>query len=279
MGPKNKTKAPTNVSTTATHGQEDLTTTSPPSPVDTPLASQRDTDLHSYCASEDFPIDYKRLAIEVAARISPDIQETLADTVTNMFTKLQAEVSHHGQRLDDLETRLQSWESTVDEMQSHIQSLLRDNKRLSEKVDDLENRSRRNNLRIVGLPESILPADLPTICEKELPGALGLTDTCKVERAHRLGPDLCPQKGDQNASAKCQLERPREVIVKYLDYSDKTNILRLRSFKGGVVLRGHKILIFGDFSAAVTQRRRASPRCAPCCFGARQALLYSIQQS
>lgn len=70
-------------------------------------------------ASDDFTIDYKRLAIEVATRISPDIQETLADTVTNMF-KLQAEGSQHGQRLDELESRVLSWETAGEKMQTHI---------------------------------------------------------------------------------------------------------------------------------------------------------------
>lgn len=258
MGPKNKTKVSSKAAKTVPQDHEELFTATPYSPGDVTQASHRDTDIQSECASEDFTIDYKKLAIEVATRISPDIQETLAETVTNMFTKLQAEVSNHGQRLDDIESRVQSWETTADEMHSHIQSLLSDNRRLSEKVDDLENRSRRNNLRIVGLPESILPAELPMICEKELPEILGLTTICKVERAHRLGPDLRMQKGNQNTSAKNKIDRPRQVIVKYLDYSDKTSILRLfRSFKGGVNLRGHKILVFGDFSAEVTQKRKA----------------------
>lgn len=50
----------------------------------------------------------------------------------------------------------------------HIHTLLQENKHLSEKVDDLENRSRRNNLRILGLPEN----DLVTLCEREIPEAL-----------------------------------------------------------------------------------------------------------
>lgn len=143
-------------------------------------------------------------------------------------------------------------------MQSHIQTLIRDNKHLREKVDDLENRSRRNNLRILGLPEDIPQQELANICEKEIPELLRLPASCKVERAHRLGPDLRSAKRDTNPNVSRTAEKPRQVIVKYLDYADKTNILRtFRALKNNLTLRGHKLLIFGDFSAEVTQKRRA----------------------
>lgn len=198
MGLQNKNKALNKTSKMTNPAQEDVVTPSPPNSIGAPPLSQIDADKHSECATDVFSIDYKRLDIEVAMRISPDIQETLADTMTNMFTKIQAEVAHHSQRLD--ESWLQSWDSTAEQLQSHIQSLLHDNKRLSEKVDDLENISGRNNICIGGLPESIPSADLPALCKNELPDVLGLPTICKVERAHRLSPDLRRHMKDQNAS-------------------------------------------------------------------------------
>lgn len=214
--------------------------------------------MGSECANDDFHMDYKRLAIEVTTRNSTDIQETLADTVTAMFTKLQADVANHGQRLEEVESRMLFCESATAEMQTNIQAMSKDNRRLSEKVDDLENRSRRNNLSITGLPETILQTDLLTLCERELPEALGLQATCKVERAHRLGPDLRGSRRDRNPNVARPSDRPQQIIVKYLDYTDKVNILRsFKSLKTEVKLRGHKIVIFGDFSLEVTQKRRA----------------------
>lgn len=58
---------------------------------------------------------------------------------------------------------------------------------LTDKLDDLENRSRRNNIRIVGLPEQYKASELKDICEQTIPKALGIKTTCTVERAHRLG--------------------------------------------------------------------------------------------
>lgn len=60
-------------------------------------------------------------------------------------------------------------------------------KYLLEKVDDLENCSRRSNLRIIGLPESYTNTDLNRICSIAIPEALGLQAKCVVERTHRLG--------------------------------------------------------------------------------------------
>lgn len=45
-------------------------------------------------------------------------------------------------------------------------------------MEDLENRSRHNNLRLVGLPETVKMAELHRLCEAELPTALGLNLNC-----------------------------------------------------------------------------------------------------
>lgn len=46
--------------------------------------------------------------------------------------------------------------------------------------------------------------------------------------------------------------------MKYLDYTDKTNIIRtFKSLRTEVKLRNHKIVIFEDFSVEVTRKRRA----------------------
>lgn len=258
MGQKNKSKAPPKTPRLAALDQGAVEEASPPCTRDNSLTHQAEEVLSSEYANDDFQIDYKRLAIEVTTRISPDIQETLAGTVTNMFTKMQVEVAQHSQRLEDLESRLLTCETITAEMLTHIQLLRHDNKRLREQVVDLENRSRRNNLRILGLHETVLQNDLIALCEKELPEALELQNDCKVERAHRLGPDFRSGKKDQNATAPRPPESPRQVIDKYLDYIDKMNTLRtFKSLRSEVKIRDHKILIFGDFSAELTQKRRA----------------------
>lgn len=267
MGPKPKSKGPGKTPKSFSQhigNTEDVSLTSTRDNSPPPMAGlECDAEMHQNEPS----LDYKRLATEVARQISPDIQETLAKTVTTMLSKIQSEVVQHDQRLDELEFRLQSLETEAERTQEHLQKVLQDNKRLGEKVEDLENRSRRNNLCILGIPESVPQKDLMLFCEQELPTALGLPHRCKVERAHRLGPDLRPDKTIKTHSTSEARERPRQVMVKYLDYTDKTNILCVfKRLKEGLNVRGHKILISGDFSAEVVQKRRAfSPLCSTLC--------------
>lgn len=137
-------------------------------------------------------------------------------------------------------TELSSMKSTVEQ--------------LTDKMDDLENRSRRNNLRVVGLPETILMKDLQRFCELDLPHALGIDRSCRVERAHRIGrndPARTSSRNDGNLP-------PRQVIMRFLDYNDKVDIIRsFRRRAEPLMLKGSKVLLFEDFSAEVAGRRRA----------------------
>lgn len=58
---------------------------------------------------------------------------------------------------------------------------------LKDKFDNLENRSRRSNLRLVGLPENIPPPALLHFCQTTLPKLLAIDKDCVVVRVHRLG--------------------------------------------------------------------------------------------
>lgn len=71
MGPKNKTKVPPKATRMVAPDQEVMVVASPSSPRDNPPTTQMDVDASSEYANDDFPVDYKRLAIEVATLISP----------------------------------------------------------------------------------------------------------------------------------------------------------------------------------------------------------------
>lgn len=64
-----------------------------------------------------------------------------------------------------------------------------------DKVDDLENHSRWNNLRIIGIPERYNANNLNRLCSVATSEALGLHTLCVVERAHRIGAFQPDRKG------------------------------------------------------------------------------------
>ena len=145
---------------------------------------------------------------------------------------VQTTVSSHGQRITSLETNadsvdgpLLSLEATCAELHSvavvHVQDV---NEKLKAKTADLEARSRRNNVGIVGLAELIegpRPTDFFSGLLFQLLGEETLPKSTVLDRAHRsLGPK--PKEG----------ERPRPVIVWFHDYQTKEKVLREARRKG-----------------------------------------------
>ena len=91
---------------------------------------------------------------------------------------------------------------------------------LKDKLRDLEDRGRRNNLRFDGITESL--HETWDVCEEKIKDVvknnLGLTDI-QIERAHRT------------AATKRQ-GLPITVVIKLLSYKDKVEILKnSRKFK------------------------------------------------
>ena len=85
------------------------------------------------------------------------------------------------------------------------------------KIIDLEDRSRRNNLRVDGIKER--PNETWENCKKELDTlfkeGLGIEDEVVIERAHRV------KTGKSKKGST-----PRTDVCKILNYKDKVKILR-----------------------------------------------------
>ena len=99
---------------------------------------------------------------------------------------------------------------------------------LEQQIVELQDRSRRNNLRLIGLPEGTekddpvgflrhsLPVWFPSLADKEI----------EIERAHRIY---------SNFQAKANsTKRPRVLIFKLLRYNDRDVILRKARINGPV---------------------------------------------
>ncbi|XP_065640541.1 uncharacterized protein LOC136073104 [Hydra vulgaris] len=110
---------------------------------------------------------------------------------------------------------------------------------LYKKSIDLENRSRRNNLRIDGLKES--PGESWEDCEKEVKkffnNQLKISKEVVIERAHRIG-----QKKDN---------KPRTIVLKLLNFHDKNKILNSLTH-----LKGTGIYMNEDFAQETIEHRR-----------------------
>ncbi|KAI2663135.1 LINE-1 retrotransposable element ORF1 protein [Labeo rohita] len=123
---------------------------------------------------------------------------------------------------------------------SAIQTMSNINKALCAKLDDLEGRSRRANIKIVGLPENVEAGRPTEFVEQLIPKLLGtenFPERIKVDHAHSTGP--LPSRGG----------RPRIMIARIHHYPVKETILRLTRQHGPLKFDGVLISIFPDFTA------------------------------
>lgn len=187
---------------------------------------------------------HQQIAQAVAALLSPTITAAVDRAVSTGILQLRKELGEHSQRLIEVEQRISSIEDDQYHMSADMEKYSQAQQHLHDRMEDLENRSRRNNLRIIGLPESYKPGSLLDLCTSIILEALGMNRRCTVERAHWIGAPFNDRK------------HPRPIIVKYLNCADRTDILQSFRKARSVMVEGYKLLIFADYSAEVSRKRK-----------------------
>ncbi len=121
-----------------------------------------------------------------------------------------------------------------------MKEIRQENETLKDKVEYLENYSRRSNIRIVGMKEGSERRNPVKFFSEWLPNILGeqhFSEQLDIERAHRnLNPVPNPDKP------------PRPILVRLLRHQDREKILRLSKQKGEITMDGRRIRIFPDMS-------------------------------
>ena len=119
---------------------------------------------------------------------------------------------------------------------------------LQTQLTDLEARSRRNNLRIHGIPEGAEGDNMKTFLEDFFRSELSLADTplFGIQRCHRsLGP-----KPPQGAN-------PRSVLVCFLEYTTKELVLRTAWRKKVTNYSGKRVFFEQDYPSEIIAKRKA----------------------
>jgi len=140
--------------------------------------------------------------------------------------------------VETIDTKFCEIKDTIVGMKSFQGKLVNESTENKRKTVDLEDRNRRNNLRIVGIAEGkdetfeeVLKKVTNLLIED-----LEITEPVIIERAHRVGK---------------LLDKPRTIVCKILNWQDKENILS-RARK----LKGKNIFINEDFSEETTRIRK-----------------------
>lgn len=193
---------------------------SPTSSVDTDFASEPPTicpiimedtsprligmpdDLRSILQSLPTKADIEGLILRIEEAHSRDIQEVRADlhTLTDRVDSGEATISSLTHRIAALERSQEPQAATAIDLQLHL--------------EDLEDRSRHNNLRLRGIPEATGSEDLAATVTAIFQEILGASPpSLELHRVHRA---LGPKSNDP--------DRQRDVLCRIHHYNQKEHI-------------------------------------------------------
>lgn len=165
------------------------------------------------------------------SHLSKQIQQ-LADDVKEIKNTRLASIENKLDQVTAIEGKLASCMNLFGRLQESVAAMER-------KLDELDNRSRRSNLIIYGIPENDKgnEKDLDVEINKKIISNVLKLEPIAIERIHRLG--------------KPATNKMRPVILKLLDFHDKNKILQNCS-----KLKGSSFAIGEDFSPRVREIRR-----------------------
>ncbi|KAJ1088870.1 hypothetical protein NDU88_002024 [Pleurodeles waltl] len=157
---------------------------------------------------------------------------------------MRSEIASFQSRVIGLEQRMGLVEAQATMSRDRDQDLLC----LRSKLTDIEYRSRRDNIRLHGIPENEEGVDMQAFLSSTLPKltSLDFDPPIEFQRAHRIGP-----KRSDNPS------RPRPIIACLLRHNQTRQILQTARNHGPFRIDQHDIRITADYSKETNERRKA----------------------
>jgi FtsZ-binding cell division protein ZapB len=183
------------------------------------------------------------------ATLEPSLSDLMAKLtsmeagINDNINQVREDVSVMREEVVNLQKEVNEWKDRVCELERENEKLKEDNvgllgkvNNLEAHVDDLESRSRRNNILVHGLKkeEGETPRDLEMRLNDLFTDKLELADTVQMDRVHRLG------------------SKPNAPIIACCTfYKDKVTVLKAKQ-----KLTGSDVFIGEDFSRGVREKRK-----------------------
>lgn len=170
---------------------------------------------------------------------------SVAALETNV-SEVKRNVTSNTTRMDEAENRIAIAEDQLEKSQTELTNALKKITYLESKAEDMENRSRRKNLRLFGLPEGAEGSrPLLEFIQDMLPRWLNLNAdrSFVLERVHRTLP---PPKPNQH----------RAVLIRFLQFQDRELVFRSTKQRA-ITHEGNRLFFAQDLSAETMRRRRA----------------------
>lgn len=201
--------------------------------------------LHSSMAS--FPTSGQPIIDTTLKDMLISLQSSLMTDLSSMFQKITSDLHSLDDRVHNTERGLTECTTTINAVIDSYEAVKEEQVWVRAKLADLEDRSRRNNVKLRGIPESILPADLPRYA-KELMHTIipeaSLRDII-IDRIHRIA------KPSHLAASV-----PRDVLMRVHFYHIKEKLLMGVKAKSPLPAPYTGIQFFPDLSKFTLQLRR-----------------------
>lgn len=170
------------------------------------------------------------------------MKSELSDSIKN----IQSDVCALKGTVGEMEISLSSCTDDITALQAKVEHLSSELTRLDNKCEDLEARSRRNNIQLVGIPEDYSTSSTATAISSLLKEALKLEKEPLVDCAHRT-PQPKPRPG----------ERPRPIIARLHYHMDCVDILRRARAQQRIKIGDTSFSIFPDHTPRTARARAA----------------------
>lgn len=180
-------------------------------------------------------LDLKKELVDFRGEINQKLND-----ITSELKEITERVEETEQRVADME----EWSADAKEVLSHTLEL---HQSIQAQLTDLEARSRRNNIRIHGIPEGVEGDNMKTFLEEFIKTELSLPDiSLNIQRCHRSLGSRPPQGSN-----------PRSVIVYFLEYTTKERVLRSAWGKKEIHYNGKRVFFEQDYPAEIVMKRKA----------------------
>jgi len=182
------------------------------------------------------------------AKVLEEIRNFRKDT-KEQLKDIKSEINNVNQKITEAEGRIGKVEDRVQNVEQVMNKMIKVMCHQENKLLDYEGRSRRENLKIYNVPEETEGPSMVEFVEKLLRDTLEIPpiEALDIERAHRA---LAPRPTGTRE------DKPRSIIVKFLRYRIKEDILHKAWGKKKVFLNGRQIYFDQDYPPAVLQRRK-----------------------
>uniref|UniRef100_A0A8C5G3Z9 L1 transposable element RRM domain-containing protein n=1 Tax=Gouania willdenowi TaxID=441366 RepID=A0A8C5G3Z9_GOUWI len=218
-----------------------------------PKPSQKRGELDTTPASQTCVEEKGAGSADATSEILKELKLFRTETAGN-FGVLRKEVSNIKLNFEELKTRVDDAEQRIADNEDRnmdltkvLFHLMRKQKYLEEKCEDLEGRSRRNNLRIYSVPEKTEGSNMIVFIEKLIREQLRIREEIFIERAHRVAGTGVPV-------GRAAADFTRSIIVCFRSFKEKRVLHAAWSLKD-IRINDQRIYFDEDYTTEVFKER------------------------